>query len=125
MTVGTTNRAGGPRRASPSKRGRQGTAGTVDPATDDARLLQLYDAMMDLRDGHLQRRLDLGGEDVVDALGSVFNEIADRQEHVAAELNRVRRVAGRDGRHAERLDPGPLRAPGPTASRPATTWSPT
>ncbi len=39
-------------------------------------------------------------------LYEVYNEIAERQQHLASELNRVHRVAGREGRYSERLDVG-------------------
>ena len=35
-----------------------------------------------------------------------YNEIAERQQHLTSELARVQRVAGREGRHSERLQPG-------------------
>ena len=39
-------------------------------------------------------------------LFEVYNEIAERQQHLASELSRVHRVAGREGRYSERLDGG-------------------
>ena len=54
--------------------------------------------MKAMRDGNFSRRLPPTGSGVLAELAMVYNEIADRQQHLATELNRVRRVAGRDGR---------------------------
>ena len=60
-----------------------------------------------MRDGNFRKRLPVSGEGLGAELAMTFNEIADRQLHILAELSRVQRVAGREGRHSERLQPGP------------------
>ena len=72
---------------------------------DDQELRRLRDAMIAMRDGTFTRRLaPIDGP--LAELASLYNEIAERQQHQATELSRVRRLAGRDGRHEERLRPG-------------------
>jgi HAMP domain-containing protein/signal transduction histidine kinase/CheY-like chemotaxis protein len=77
------------------------------PVTDEAQARHLVEAMRAMRDGTFTRRLSPTGSGVWAELASLYDEIADRQQHLASELSRVSRSAGRDGRHAERLVPGP------------------
>ena len=76
----------------------------VDRASD-RELKQLRDALGALRDGVFTKRIT-PSDGPLGELAALYNEIADRQLHLASELNRVRRFAGRDGRHHERLSPG-------------------
>ena len=76
------------------------------PATEEAQLRHLLGAMKAMRDGTFTRRLAPTGSGVLAELATFYDEIADRQLHLATELGRVRRLAGRDGRHAERLTNG-------------------
>ena len=45
------------------------------------------------------------GDGVMAEIAAAFNEVADRNSHLTAELRRVRRVVGREGKLTERLDP--------------------
>jgi HAMP domain-containing protein/signal transduction histidine kinase/CheY-like chemotaxis protein len=73
--------------------------------TDATQLRRLRDAMTAMRDGTFTKRLTpLDGP--LAELASLYNEIAERQQHLSSELSRVRRLAGRDGRHDERLRHG-------------------
>jgi HAMP domain-containing protein len=67
---------------------------------------RLLGAMNAMRDGNFRKRLPVSGEGLGAELAMTFNEIADRQLHLLAELSRVQRVAGREGQHSERLQPG-------------------
>ncbi len=76
------------------------------PAVDEVQLRRLLAAMTAMRDGNFRRRLTVPGDGVLAELFGVYNDIADRQQHLASELSRVHRVVGVEGRHAERLDVG-------------------
>ncbi len=76
--------------------------GGIDPA----KLKPLLDGLTAMRDGNFRKRLPVADGDVTAELATLFNEIAERQQHLASELNRVHRLAGREGRHTERVDPG-------------------
>ena len=73
---------------------------------DKAQLARLLTAMNAMRDGNFRKRLPVTGEGLVAELTFAYNEIAERQQHILSELSRVQRVAGREGRHSERLQPG-------------------
>ncbi|MER6971743.1 HAMP domain-containing protein [Nocardioides sp. NPDC000445] len=73
---------------------------TVDQVT----LRQLKDAMAAMRDGVFTGRLEPVDGPLGD-LASIHNEIAERLNHLTGEIARVRREAGRDGHHDERLRP--------------------
>ena len=79
---------------------------TPDDDLDRAQLKRLLVAMEAMRDGSFRRRLPVSGEGLVADLALAYNEIAERQQHLLSELTRVQRVAGREGRHSERLQPG-------------------
>ncbi len=66
-------------------------------------LLPLLEALLAARDGDFRRR-PLGRRDgVLGEIGQVLGEVVARNAHLAAELSRVRRAVGRDGRLHERL----------------------
>ncbi|HEU4811627.1 MAG TPA: HAMP domain-containing protein [Nocardioides sp.] len=93
-------------RAKGQPRGARTTAvGTSDGEIDAAQLKRLLTALKAMRDGNFRRRM-AESDGLVGELAEVYNEVAERQQHLASELVRVRRIAGREGRHAERLDPG-------------------
>ncbi|MGZ4597238.1 MAG: HAMP domain-containing protein, partial [Actinomycetes bacterium] len=73
---------------------------------DPAQLRRLLDAMTAMRDGNFRKRLPISGDGMSADLAIIYNEIAERQQHLASELSRVQRVAGREGRHSERLQSG-------------------
>ncbi|NGN94749.1 HAMP domain-containing protein [Nocardioides sp. KC13] len=72
----------------------------VDPIA----MRQLKDAMTAMRDGIFTGRLEPVDGPLGD-LASLHNEIAERLSQLSGELSRVRRDAGRDGHHDERLRP--------------------
>jgi HAMP domain-containing protein/signal transduction histidine kinase/DNA-binding response OmpR family regulator len=81
--------------------------GRPDPgsATPEAVALeQLTAALVAARDGDFRTRVPVRGAGAEAA--AAFNELAARNEHLAKELARVRRVVGREGRLSERLRPG-------------------
>ncbi len=57
-----------------------------------------------MRDGRFRRRLPETGDDLLAEVARTYNEVAERNTRLVAELHRVRRTAGRDGRLTERLD---------------------
>ncbi|WP_245687072.1 HAMP domain-containing protein [Streptacidiphilus griseoplanus] len=59
-----------------------------------------------MRDGNFRRRLTVPGDGVMAEIAAVFNEVAERNQHLTGELARVRRVVGREGRLSERLEIG-------------------
>ncbi|WP_240111669.1 HAMP domain-containing protein, partial [Streptomyces sp. MUM 203J] len=59
-----------------------------------------------MRDGNFRRRLTVTGEGTMAEIAAVFNEVADRKMHLTGEIQRVRRVVGREGKLAERLEVG-------------------
>ncbi|MFD8078043.1 HAMP domain-containing protein, partial [Streptomyces sp. NPDC059718] len=79
-------------------------AGTVE--VDSAALHRLLSALESMRDGNFRKRLTVTGDGVMAEISAVFNEVADRNQHLTGELARVRRVVGREGKLAERLETG-------------------
>jgi hypothetical protein len=74
--------------------------------TDPAQLRRLLEALNAMRDGNFRKRLPVSGTGLAVDLAHAYNEIAERQQHLTTELGRVQRVAGREGRHSERLAAG-------------------
>ncbi|WP_461010651.1 HAMP domain-containing protein [Streptomyces capparidis] len=60
-----------------------------------------------MRDGNFRKRLTVTGDGLMAQVAAVFNEVAERNQHLTGELARVRRVVGREGKLTERLEPGP------------------
>ncbi|MQA83394.1 MAG: response regulator [Streptosporangiales bacterium] len=60
-----------------------------------------------MRDGNFRARLTPTGDDLVAQIATVFNEVADRNEHLSREVARIRRAVGKDGRVSERIAPSP------------------
>ncbi|GAB3768595.1 hypothetical protein FB382_002685 [Nocardioides ginsengisegetis] len=79
---------------------------TEDNGVDPVQLRRLLEALNAMRDGNFRKRLPISGGGLAADLAIVYNEIAERQQHLTSELNRVQRVAGREGRHSERLQSG-------------------
>jgi HAMP domain-containing protein/signal transduction histidine kinase/CheY-like chemotaxis protein len=63
-------------------------------------------ALSSMRDGNFRKRLTVSGDGVMAEIAAVFNEVADRNQHLTGELARVRRVVGREGKLTERLETG-------------------
>ncbi|WP_253794732.1 hybrid sensor histidine kinase/response regulator [Kitasatospora paracochleata] len=59
-----------------------------------------------MRDGNFRRRLTFPGDGLLAEIAAVFNEVAERNQHLTGELARVRRAVGREGRLSERLETG-------------------
>ena len=103
MPSGTTGRK---RTSGPVRRTPAPTNGSAVDEIDAAQLKRLLASMKSMRDGNFRRRLPVTGDGTMAELFEVYNEIAERQQHLASELNRVHRVVGREGRYSERLDGG-------------------
>ncbi|WP_420803206.1 HAMP domain-containing protein, partial [Streptomyces spiramyceticus] len=73
---------------------------------DTAALGRLLAALVTMRDGNFRKRLTVSGDGVMAEIAAVFNEVADRNLHLTGELARVRRMVGREGKLAERLETG-------------------
>ncbi len=86
--------------------GGKGRSNGVSGESDDAQFRRLLDGLTAMRDGNFRKRLPTTGDGTAAEMAALYNEIADRQQHLASELSRVHRVAGREGRHGERLDVG-------------------
>ncbi|MDQ1604945.1 MAG: hypothetical protein QOE01_2790, partial [Actinomycetota bacterium] len=95
------------RTATPTGTGarRRGSPSATAPEPSAAQLRRLLDALGEMRDGNFGRRLPVGQDGgLFGELAEAFNEVAERNGHLAAELRRVRRSVGRDGRLQDRLD---------------------
>ncbi|OAL12793.1 hybrid sensor histidine kinase/response regulator [Streptomyces noursei] len=73
---------------------------------DAAALDRLLAALVSMRDGNFRKRLTVTGDGVMAEISAVFNEVADRKLHLTGELQRVRRMVGREGKLSERLEVG-------------------
>ncbi len=102
----TTPRTEASRKGPKAPPAQRRTAARSTDGIDEAQLRRLLDAMTAMRDGNFRKRLTFVSDGLVGELAAVYNEIAERQHHLASELSRVHRVAGREGRHSERLQPG-------------------
>nr|WP_281292390.1 hybrid sensor histidine kinase/response regulator [Kitasatospora atroaurantiaca] len=67
---------------------------------------KLLGALTAMRDGNFRRRLTVPGDGPLAEIAAVFNEVAERNQHLTGELARVRRAVGREGRLSERLETG-------------------
>ncbi|WP_433417037.1 HAMP domain-containing protein [Microtetraspora malaysiensis] len=70
-------------------------------------LRPLLDTLVSWRDGDFRRRVPHAAPGILSEITLLLNEIADRREHLANELSRVRREVVREGQFSERLMPGP------------------
>ncbi|MDI5973086.1 HAMP domain-containing protein [Streptomyces sp. SL13] len=100
METGASSR--GP--AARAKGARSRSGGTTE--VDTASLHKLLSALAAMRDGSFRKRLNVPGDGIMADIAVVFNEVADRNQHLTGELARVRRVVGREGRLSERLKVG-------------------
>ncbi|MCQ4082918.1 HAMP domain-containing protein [Streptomyces sp. RB6PN25] len=87
-----------------TKSARSRANGTVE--VDAAALHRMLAALVAMREGNFRKRLTVSGDGVMAEIAAVFNEVADRNQHLTGELARVRRVVGREGKLTERLDIG-------------------
>ncbi|WP_204045443.1 HAMP domain-containing protein, partial [Acrocarpospora phusangensis] len=70
-------------------------------------LRPLLDTLTVWRDGDFRRRVPHAPPGILSEIRLLLNEVADRREHLANELARVRREVVKEGRFGERLTPGP------------------
>ena len=77
-----------------------------DLGPEPAQMRRLLEALNAMRDGNFRKRLPVSGDGLAADLAIAYNDIAERQQHLTSELGRVQRVAGREGRHTERLQAG-------------------
>ena len=75
---------------------------------DEAEVDRLLAALTAVRDGDFRAKLrvPVDADSPMARLATVVNEVVERNRHLTGELDRVRRVVGRDGRLDERLRPG-------------------
>ncbi|WP_259370628.1 MULTISPECIES: HAMP domain-containing protein [Streptomyces] len=73
---------------------------------ETAALNRLVGALTAMRDGNFRKRLTVSGDGPMAEIAALFNEVADRNQHLTGELARVRRVVGREGKVTERLELG-------------------
>ncbi len=71
----------------------------------DPRLIRLLSAMRAVSGGDLRRRVVPSGDDEIAEICALFNEMAERERHLSAQLARVADAVGREGRLSERLTP--------------------
>ncbi|MBO3745878.1 HAMP domain-containing protein [Streptosporangiaceae bacterium NEAU-GS5] len=74
---------------------------------EESELVVLRDTLRAWRDGEFRRRIPHAPDGIAAEIRLLLNELADRREHLANELARVRREVVQEGRFGERLTPGP------------------
>ena len=84
----------------PASTGRAAENGTVEIKKKD--LQELLDALRAARDGEVGMRLSAQKSGVMGDVAKAFNGLAERREGLTAELGRVSKVIGREGRMTER-----------------------
>jgi signal transduction histidine kinase/HAMP domain-containing protein/ActR/RegA family two-component response regulator len=67
---------------------------------------RLIAALRELRDGHFEHRIAVAPDGVPAELAAAFNEVAERNQRLVNELDRIRTTVGRDGRVDERMPRG-------------------
>ncbi|SNT46106.1 HAMP domain-containing protein, partial [Streptosporangium subroseum] len=87
------------------------TANTV-PDVEERRysesdLQPILQTLITWRDGDFRRRVPHAPPGILSEIRLLLNEVADRREHLANELHRVRREVVKEGRFGERLTAGP------------------
>ncbi|MGN9837779.1 HAMP domain-containing protein [Nonomuraea sp. H19] len=70
-------------------------------------LVPILETLFAWRDGDFRRRVPHAPPGIMSEVRLLLNEVADRREHLANELVRVRREVVKEGRFSERLTPGP------------------
>ncbi|MFD8491730.1 HAMP domain-containing protein [Amycolatopsis sp. NPDC059657] len=75
----------------------------AEPAADERALERLLSAAHELRDGNFRRRIVPQGGGVTARLAEAINEIAERNQLLVSELQRVRTTVGQEGRLDERV----------------------
>ncbi|GAA3041754.1 HAMP domain-containing protein [Kitasatospora albolonga] len=101
-TTPAAGRSGG----RPASRPAPGRRPNHNRGAEPADLRKLLAALTAMRDGNFRRRLTVPGDGPLAEIAAVFNEVAERNQHLTGELARVRRAVGREGRLSERLESG-------------------
>ncbi|UBU13728.1 HAMP domain-containing protein [Nonomuraea gerenzanensis] len=70
-------------------------------------LVPILETLFSWRDGDFRRRVPHAPPGILSEVRLLLNEVADRREHLANELSRVRKEVVKEGRFGERLTPGP------------------
>ncbi|MFG6194254.1 HAMP domain-containing protein [Nonomuraea sp. JJY05] len=70
-------------------------------------LIPILETLFSWRDGDFRRRVPHAPPGILSEVRLLLNEVADRREHLANELVRVRKEVVKEGRFGERLTPGP------------------
>ncbi|MFC4013996.1 HAMP domain-containing protein [Nonomuraea purpurea] len=70
-------------------------------------LVPILETLFSWRDGDFRRRVPHAPPGILSEVRLLLNEVADRREHLANELVRVRKEVVKEGRFGERLTPGP------------------
>ncbi|MEU5859836.1 MULTISPECIES: HAMP domain-containing protein [unclassified Nonomuraea] len=70
-------------------------------------LVPVLETLFSWRDGDFRRRVPHAPPGILSEVRLLLNEVADRREHLANELARVRKEVVKEGRFGERLTPGP------------------
>ncbi|MEU7003760.1 HAMP domain-containing protein [Nonomuraea sp. NPDC046570] len=84
------------------------TAPTAEERTyTEADLVPILETLFAWRDGDFRRRVSHAPPGILSEVRLLLNEVADRREHLANELNRVRKEVVKEGRFGERLTSGP------------------
>ncbi|GII94661.1 HAMP domain-containing protein [Sinosporangium siamense] len=87
------------------------TAESPSPAQErtytESELRPILETLITWRDGDFRRRVPHAPSGTLSEIRILMNEVADRREHQASELLRVRREIVREGRFSERLTRGP------------------
>jgi HAMP domain-containing protein/signal transduction histidine kinase/CheY-like chemotaxis protein len=73
----------------------------------ESQLRQLLAALIGLRDGNFRTRLPVSQDGPLGEIASLFNQVVERNAHLADELARVRREIARQGRLDERIAASP------------------
>ncbi|GII28320.1 HAMP domain-containing protein [Planotetraspora mira] len=81
-------------------------AGTERSYTESD-LVPVLETLITWRDGDFRRRVPHAPPGILSEIRLLLNEVADRREHLANELARVRREVVKEGKFNERLTPGP------------------
>ncbi|PTY04440.1 hybrid sensor histidine kinase/response regulator [Verrucomicrobia bacterium LW23] len=101
--------------AAPAKAKRNGSAGkTGVPARgtaaaavdDDFDQVQLLEALTALKKGDFTARLPLNWDGTAGKIADAFNEVMERNQRMSAELARMSRVVGKEGRISQRASIG-------------------
>ncbi|MBC7856515.1 MAG: hybrid sensor histidine kinase/response regulator, partial [Pirellulaceae bacterium] len=77
-----------------------------EPATNQAELTALLNALTALKRGKPGVRLPLDWSGVAGKVADKFNEVMEQNERMASELSRMSRVVGKEGKLSQRLSLG-------------------